>query len=250
MRPDRIIGGTVGECGIQESRLPYNSRHSHGRLGLQCCLEMAERAKLLQEDRGSVVAMKGCHLTVLQMEDVAAGNVDPLAGRSKCSAGQVQIAQVGTLERELDDNDIVARHIYVEQLTVHVGEGRSVGIYRNVDFLLVVLPACRHIIEIAVFGKQGDKFRGVAIGPFGYGVKLTNDGFVGLHDVGSLSSGEPAIAGSLLRSDLDLAAIDEELDAVDEAGVIRGEKEHRLGDLLGLADAACRDQARKIVFRA
>jgi len=32
---------------------------------------------------------------------------------------------------------------------------------------------------------QGDKFRGVAIGPFGYGVKLTNDGFVGLHDVGS-----------------------------------------------------------------
>jgi hypothetical protein len=39
-------------------------------------------------------------------------------------------------------------------------------------------------------------------------------------------------------SDLDLTAVDEELDAVDEARLIRRQEQHRLGDLFGLADAA------------
>ena len=49
-------------------------------------------------------------------------------------------------------------------------------------------------------------------------------------------------------SDLGLAAIDEELDAVDEACVVRCQEQHRLRDLVRLADAACRDEAGKRVL--
>src|SRR5215813_4082815 len=51
-------------------------------------------------------------------------------------------------------------------------------------------------------------------------------------------------------SDLDLTAIDEELDAIDEAGFVGCQEQHRLGDLVGLADAACGDQGGEIVLRA
>lgn len=43
-------------------------------------------------------------------------------------------------------------------------------------------------------------------------------------------------------SELLLTAVDEELDAIDIARRIRGEEQHGLGDLLGLADASGWDQ--------
>ena len=51
-------------------------------------------------------------------------------------------------------------------------------------------------------------------------------------------------------SDLDLTAVNEELDAVDEARLIRRQEQHRFGDLFGLADAARGDAACEIALGA
>src|SRR6202035_5929367 len=48
-------------------------------------------------------------------------------------------------------------------------------------------------------------------------------------------------------SDLGLAAVDEELGAGHEAGIIRGEEGDRLGDLVRVGDAADRDLGRHVV---
>src|ERR1700675_1986520 len=48
-------------------------------------------------------------------------------------------------------------------------------------------------------------------------------------------------------SDLGLAAVDEELGAGHEARIIRGEESDRLGDLVGVTDAADRDLGRHVV---
>src|ERR1700761_6401256 len=52
------------------------------------------------------------------------------------------------------------------------------------------------------------------------------------------------------RSHLRLSAVDEELDAVDEAGGVRGEEHRGVGDLLGTTDAAERDARGEEVQQA
>ena len=49
-----------------------------------------------------------------------------------------------------------------------------------------------------------------------------------------------------MRLDLSLTAVDEQFYTVDEGGVVGGEEEHGLGDLLGLADTAGRNKAGEI----
>src|ERR1700759_1053402 len=56
-----------------------------------------------------------------------------------------------------------------------------------------------------------------------------------------------ALAQSEL-SDLNLTAVDEEFDAVDEAGLVGREKQHGLRDLLRLADPAGGDLAGQIIL--
>lgn len=50
--------------------------------------------------------------------------------------------------------------------------------------------------------------------------------------------------GGRYGSDLLLAAVDKQFDAIDEACVVRGEEKHRARDFLGLRDASGGDQAR------
>src|SRR3954469_23182062 len=61
---------------------------------------------------------------------------------------------------------------------------------------------------------------------------------------------QPEPAAQISSSNLHMSAIDEQLDAIDEAGLVGGEEEDCLGDLLGLADAAGGDLARQIVLGA
>ena len=59
--------------------------------------------------------------------------------------------------------------------------------------------------------------------------------------------GEGLSATPAVWLDLSLAAIGEQFGAVDEAGIVGGEEEGRLGDFLGFAYAAERDARGEIV---
>src|SRR3569833_315593 len=54
----------------------------------------------------------------------------------------------------------------------------------------------------------------------------------------------------ICTSNLHVPAVDEQFNAVDEAGLVGGEEENGLGDLLRLADAAGWDLAGEIVLGA
>jgi hypothetical protein len=58
------------------------------------------------------------------------------------------------------------------------------------------------------------------------------------------------VTGLSRRSDLHLTAVGEQFNAVDEAGVVGGQEEHGSCDLLGLTDAAGRNQTGELVLHA
>jgi hypothetical protein len=83
--------------------------------------EVADHAELGEDDRAFWVAVEALDLAVGQLEDVAAGCVHRFAGRRQRPGGQVQRAEMGSLQGRLDHHDVAA-DVELVQLAVPVRE--------------------------------------------------------------------------------------------------------------------------------
>src|SRR5215210_9503719 len=81
----------------------------HGRIAfllLERGLQVAQHTELAEQDGSGVVAVERAHLPVLKMEDIAARSVDLLPGSGESSPGHGEVTLVGSVQRQLNDDDI------------------------------------------------------------------------------------------------------------------------------------------------
>ena len=69
-------------------------------------LQVAQHTELAEHDGSGVVAVERAHLPVLKMEDIDARDVELLTGSGDRSQAHGKVTLVGSVQRQLNDDDV------------------------------------------------------------------------------------------------------------------------------------------------
>src|SRR6202040_1951393 len=82
------------------------SPRGHSPLLLECRLQIAQHTELGEHDGSGVVAVERAHLPILNMEDIDARDVEFFTGSGKRSQAHGKVTFVGSVQRQLNDDDV------------------------------------------------------------------------------------------------------------------------------------------------
>jgi hypothetical protein len=119
-------------------------------------LQVAQHTELGEHDGSGVVAVERAHLPILNMEDIDARDVEFLTGSGKRSKAHGKVTSMGSVQRQLNDDDVTVE-VQVGEFAVHVRKCSRVDVGRTSDFVAAVLDAGRDVPPIAVRGEQRAK---------------------------------------------------------------------------------------------
>src|SRR5436309_12725378 len=112
-------------------------------------LQVAQRTELGEHDGSGVVAVERAHLPVLKMEDIDARDMELLTGSREDSQTHGKVTSVGSVQRQLNDDDVTVE-VEMGEFAVHVRKCSRVDIGRTSNFIAAVFDSGRDVPPVAV----------------------------------------------------------------------------------------------------
>src|SRR5439155_24553595 len=109
-------------------------------LFLERCLKPAQHTELGEHDGSGVVSVERAHLPVLKTEDIDARDVDLLTGGGEGSQTHGKVTSVGSVQRQLNDDDVTVE-VEVVEFAVHIRKCSRVDVGCTIDFVAAVFDS-------------------------------------------------------------------------------------------------------------
>src|SRR6185295_1720438 len=148
----RAWSGCIGR-GVSGMESAFVLQSMEAPLLLERGLQVAQHTELGEHDGSGVVAVERAHLPVLKMEDINARDVELLTGCREVSQTHRKVTPVGSVQRQLNDDDVTVK-VEVVEFAVHIRKCSRVDVGRTSDFVALIFDSGRDVPPVAVLGEQ------------------------------------------------------------------------------------------------
>src|SRR6185295_1920384 len=136
----RAWSGCIGR-GVSGMESAFVLQSMAAPLLLERGLQVAQHTELGEHDGAGVVAVERAHLPVIKMEDIDARDaVDFLTGSGEGSQTHGKVTSVGSVQRQLNDNDVTVE-VEVIEFAAHIRKCSRVDVGRTSDFVAAVFDS-------------------------------------------------------------------------------------------------------------